>query len=50
MRTKVNDHNEDGVFDDSDITRRTDAILSNDGGRLGENVAAESRAWILNRK
>jgi len=35
MRTKVNDHNEDGTFDDSDLTRRTDSILDRDGGRLG---------------
>jgi hypothetical protein len=42
MRTKVNDHNEDGTFDDSDIARRTDAILEADGGKLGDNVAAES--------
>jgi len=26
MRTKVNDHNEDGTFDDSDIARGVDTI------------------------
>jgi hypothetical protein len=44
MRNKVNDHNEDGDFDDSDIARRTDAILEDDGGQLASNVAEESRA------
>jgi len=43
MRTKVNDHNEDGDFDDSDIRRSVDDIRNADGGSLGANVAAESR-------
>lgn len=42
MRVKVNDHAEDGVFDNSDIRRGTDDIRDADGGRLGANVAAES--------
>jgi len=32
MRTKVNDHAEDGVFDDSDISRSVDDIRESDGG------------------
>jgi len=42
MRTKVNDHAEDGDFDE-DIARRTDSILESDGGSLAANVASESR-------
>lgn len=44
MRTKVNDHAEDGVFDDSDIARNVDSIYERDSGSLASNVAAESRA------
>jgi len=43
MRTKVNDHNEDGTFDDSDIARGVDTIREEDGGSLAANIASESR-------
>jgi len=43
MRTKVNDHAEDGDFDDSDIARGVDTIKESDGGSLASNVASESR-------
>ena len=42
MRSKVNDHAEDGTFE-GDIARSTDDILSSDGGSLADNIAAESR-------
>jgi len=47
MRNKVNDHAEDGTFDDSDIERSADAAYAQDHGSLAENVAAESHAWFL---
>ena len=44
MRSKVNDHAEDGTFE-GDIERSTDSIMNADGGSLADNIAAESREW-----
>lgn len=46
MRSKVNDHAEDGDFDEK-ISRNIDSISANDGGSLAANVAAESRNWKI---
>jgi hypothetical protein len=43
IRNKVNDFSVDGIFDDSDIERSTDSQLARDGGRLQNNLDAETR-------
>jgi len=50
MKNKVNDFSADQVFDNSDITRKTDAAYSKDEGKLADNVAAEAAAafWKMN--
>jgi len=42
LRTKVDDHSADGKFDNSDLSRRTDAHVNRDSGRVAANVAAEA--------
>jgi len=42
LRTKVDDHAEDGKFDNSDLARRTDSHVAKDSGKLAANVAAEA--------
>jgi hypothetical protein len=42
LKTKVDDHSADGKFDNSDLTRRTDAMRDRDSGKLAANVAAEA--------
>ena len=42
MRNKVDDHAQDGSFDDSDIERRTDSAVAADTGNLASNIEAEA--------
>jgi len=42
LRTKVDDHRENGKFTNSDLNRRTDSMRDRDSGKLAANVAAEA--------
>jgi len=42
LRNKVDDHQDDGKFQNSDIARSADAAYAKDSGNLAANVAAEA--------